>query len=255
MDILTELIGSLREDAPVGEVRRGLHWTAVVSKRCGLASMLGSAGGCNHEMTGGMERSFTEMTALELARDCSLSNDTALLSLGLAAVNSLIDVDMNRCGDAEGLQLAGDMGKGKNIAVIGHFPYLADVARVARNLWVIEKRPHPGDFSEEQGKDLIPQSDIVVISSTTIINRTLPGILGLCREGAVKMLLGPSTPLTESLFDLGMDILSGSVVTDKDSVLRSVSEGISFMQLKKRGGVRFVTMVKDYDDILRRLKG
>jgi hypothetical protein len=34
-----------------------------------------------------------------------------------------------------------------------------------------------------------------------------------------------------------------------------VSEGVSFMQLKKRGGVRFVTMVNDYDDVVRRLKG
>ncbi len=254
MDILTEMIRTLREDTPVQEVRRGLTWTAVVSKRCGLASMLGSTGGCNHEATAGMERSFTEMTALELARNCNLSNDTATLSLGLAAVNSLIDVDISRCSDREGLQLARDIGKGKNIAVIGHFPYLADVAKVARNLWIIEKRPHPGDFSEEEGRDLIPRSDIVVISSTTIINRTLPGILDRCKEGAVKMLLGPSTPLTETFFTLGIDILSGSVVMDKDSVLKSVGEGISFMQLKKRGGVRFVTMIKDYDDILRRLK-
>ncbi|MDD3846605.1 MAG: DUF364 domain-containing protein [Syntrophorhabdaceae bacterium] len=254
MDVLTDIISTIEQDAQVQEVRRGLAWTTVVSKGCGLASTLGSAG-CNHEATEGMVRSFTEMTALELARNCSLSNDTAMVSLGLAAVNSLIDVDTSKCSDADGLRLAKDLGKGKNIAVIGHFPFLADVAKTARNLWIIEKRVHPGDYSEEEGKDLIPQSDIVVISSTTIINRTLGDILERCREGAVKMLLGPSTPMTETLFTLGIDMLSGSVVTDKDTVLRSVSEGVSFMQLKRRGGVRFVSMVKNYDDIVRRLAG
>ncbi|MEN6373291.1 MAG: hypothetical protein ABFD75_00750 [Smithella sp.] len=48
-------------------------------------------------------------------------------------------------------------------------------------------------------------------------------------------------------------MLAGSIVTQKDPVLRSVSEGASFMQLKKKGVIRFVTIVRDYDDIVRRL--
>jgi uncharacterized protein (DUF4213/DUF364 family) len=124
---------------------------------------------------------------------------------------------------------------------------------VARNLWVIEKRPRPGDYTEEQGNVFLPQSDIVIISSTTLINHTLAGILKLCRSDSVKMLLGPSTPLCTALFNHGIDVLAGSVVTGKDTVLKSVSEGASFMQIKKRGGIRLVTMVKDHDDMVRRL--
>lgn len=67
------------------------------------------------------------------------------------------------------------------------------------------------------------------------------------------MLLGPSTPFSGVLFDYGIDILAGSVVTENDVVLRSVSEGASFMQIKKRGGIRFVTIIRDYDEIVRRL--
>jgi len=37
------------------------------------------------------------------------------------------------------------------------------------------------------------------------------------------------------------------------AVLKSVSEGASFMQIKKKGGIRFVTMIRDYDDIVRKL--
>ena len=253
MEILTRILKNIKEDAPVQDVRRGIHWTAVVSRRCGLASTV-AQGGCNHEQTGGMEGSLTEMTALELARYC-LEDDTAKASLGLAALNSLLDVDPSRYSDIEGLKLVKDMGKGLNISVIGHFPFLEDLAREAKNLWIIEKQPRPGDFPEEKGKDLLPQSDVVVISSTTLINHTLPGILGLCREGSIKMLLGPTTPLSEVLFEYGIDMLAGSVVTEKDVVLRSVSEGANFMQIKKRGGIRFVSIIKDYEDIVRRLAG
>lgn len=37
MEILNTILDSIGEDAPVLDVRRGLTWTAVVSRRVGLA--------------------------------------------------------------------------------------------------------------------------------------------------------------------------------------------------------------------------
>jgi hypothetical protein len=65
-----------------------------------------------------MEGAFTEMTALELARYCF--NDPTKISLGLAAINSLLDVNPDKYTDIDGLQMVKDMGKEKNISVIGH---------------------------------------------------------------------------------------------------------------------------------------
>lgn len=242
---------NIKEDAPTQEVLRGISWTAVVSKRCGLASTLSQAG-CSHGESGGKEGCLTEMTALELAHYC-LHGDMAKISLGIASINSLIEVDSHQNGGMEGLQIIRKLGKEKNISVIGHFPHLHDLKREARNLWILEKNPGPGDYPEAKGRTFLPQSDIVVITSTTLINNTLPGILELCREGSVKMLLGPTTPLSDVLFDYGIDILAGSIVTDNNTVLRSVSEGASFLQLKKNGGVSFVSIIKDYNNISRRL--
>lgn len=250
MEILTSIINSIKEDSPVQEVRRGLHWTAVVSRQCGLASTM-AQGGCNHDES---DTPITNMTALELAGMCH-EKSAEKASMGIAAINSLISIDPDQYSGADGLKIISEMGKGKNISVIGHFPNLASLAKEAKNLWIIEKNPIQGDYSEEKGKDLIPQSDIVVITSTTLMNKTFPGIIDLCRDDSVKMLLGPSTPLSDIFFDYGIDILSGSVVTENETVLKSVSEGVSFQQLKKRGGVRFVSIVKDYDKIVSRLAG
>ncbi|MDI9571076.1 MAG: DUF364 domain-containing protein [Pseudomonadota bacterium] len=252
MEVLKRIMENIEDDAPVEHVRRGLHWTAVVSRRVGLASTMAQDLMCSHGHGEGREGSFTEMSALALARHC-LDGNTGLASLGLAAINSLIEIDANRYADVDGLQMASDVGKGKNISIIGHFPRLDALAKEAGNLWIIEKRPRPGDYPEEDGSVYLPQSDIVIISSTTLLNNTLPGILGLCRPDSVKMLLGPTTPLSEIFFDYGIDVLAGSVVTQKEVVLRSVGEGASFMQIKRTGGIRFVTMIKDYDDIVRRL--
>ncbi|NLV66231.1 MAG: DUF364 domain-containing protein [Spirochaetes bacterium] len=251
MEILEDIINNINDDAPVSEVRRGLHWTAVVSRRCGLASTLAD-GGCGHGESGGMDGSYTDMSALELARFC-LGRRNAALSMCVAAINSLTEINPDKYDNIEGLQIVKEFGIKKNISVIGHFPNLNELSGVAKNLWIIEKQPMPGDHSEDAGKKLIPQSDIVVITSTTLINNTLTGILEICKKGSIKMLLGPSTPLSPVLFDYGIDILAGSIVTDMEPVLKSVGEGVSFMQLKKRGGVKFMTMVRDYADIKRRM--
>jgi uncharacterized protein len=252
MQILTDILKSIIRDAPIEEVRRGLHWTAVVSRHCGLASTMSQDICCNHDDSG-KEGSLTGMTALELAQYC-FSENISKASLGLASINSLIDVDRAKCADIDGLKFIYEIGNGKNISVIGHFPYLQDLENIASNIWIIEKHPKPGDLSEESGQDYLPRSDIVVISGTTLINHTLPGILSLCKEKSIKMLLGPTTPMSEVFFDHGIDILSGSMVTDKEVALKYISEGANFIRLKRSGAVRFVTMVRDREDIIQRTK-
>jgi uncharacterized protein (DUF4213/DUF364 family) len=242
MEILRTIIDSLAPDAPVEEVRRGLFWTAVTSRHCGLASTM-MRDICPHDSQDKEKvEPLTEKSAKELAR-LALSGDISGASLGLAAINSLIDVDESRVTETNAGDILLREGVDKNISVIGHFPFTDTVRKVAKNLWVIEKWPRPGDVPEKDGEVCLPLSHIVAISSTTLINHTLPGILALCpRKGCLKMLLGPTTPLTPVLFDYGIHIVSGSIVTDRQIALKYIGEGANFRQLKSSGCMKLVTM-------------
>jgi uncharacterized protein len=255
MKIIEAILSTLKEDAPIEEVRLGIHWNVVVSRFCGLASSMSQDVCCMESGEGltGTKSTFTDMTALELAQ-YAVSEDLQRSSLGIGAVNSLIAADVEKYSGIDGIDVVYEVGKGKNISVIGHFPYLEKLSKIAKNFWIIEKHPRPGDVSEKEGLNYLPVSDIVVISGTTLINHTLEGILSHCKPQSVKMLLGPSTPMTPVLFDFGIDILSGSTVVDKSTILKYVSEGANFMRLKKTGGVQFVSMVKDHSEIERKLK-
>jgi uncharacterized protein len=251
MKIINDIINSIKYDADIEGIMRGLHWTAVISRNFGLASTVINESCLDHDHTenGNKQKGFlSDISALEVARFC-YSNNTSEASLGLAAINSLIDINIKKCADVDGLKYIHKIGEGKNISVIGHFPFLENLSSIAKNLWVIEKRPKKGDFPEEKNAEFLPQSDIVVITSTTLINHSIDGILDLCKKGSVKMLLGPSTPMSEVLFDHGIDILSGSFVTGNDIVLKHISEGANFIRIKKSGAVRFVTMLKDGNNI------
>ncbi len=242
MDLIEEIIASIPGDAPVREIRRGLHWTAVTTKSCGLAStMLRES--CPEGQKDATFRLLTDQTGIQLAR-LALSSDTATASLGLAAINSLLEPDRSRCTEINAADLLMERGRGKKVSIIGHFPFTDEVRAVTEHLWVIEKRQRPGDYGEEDATVYLPQSDIVAISSTTLINHTLLGLLKLCPQKSLKMLLGPTTPMTTLLFDYGIDIISGSFVVDEAAALKYISEGINFRQLKRTGSVKLVTLMK-----------
>jgi hypothetical protein len=244
IDILEALIKSIEDDASVREVRRGLYWTAVVSRLCGLASTMMRDACQDEEADGTMVTPFTERSALQLAQ-LALSCDIGAAPVGLAALNSLIEVDMSRCVEINGGDLLLQEGQGRKVAVVGHFPFTDDLHKVTKNLWVIEKWPRAGDYPKGDAEEYLPQSDIIAISSTTLINHTLSGLLKLCPQKSLKILLGPTTPMAEVLFDYGIDVVSGSTVTDEERALKYISEGANFRQLKRTGSIRLITMMKN----------
>ena len=83
-----------------------------------------------------------------------------------------------------------------------------------------------------EAEELVPQADVVGITGTAFTNNTIESLLRLCRPDAYVVLLGGTAPLSPVLFDYGINAISGTLVTDPDIVLRSVSQGATFRQIK-----------------------
>jgi hypothetical protein len=229
--IIDDLLAALTTDAPVREIRAGAHWVAVCSRHCGLASTLGQAAGIDAAgLTGRSARDLAEM-----ARSHTLLE----ASLGMAAVNSLLDVDENRCVDLNARDLLIERGRGKRVALVGHFPFVPALREAAGQLWVLELLPRPGDLPAAEAERVIPQADVVAISGTTFLNHTIDTLLGYRRPGALVVVLGPTTPLSPVLFAHGVDVMSGARVVAPEVALPHVSEGKSFSGMP---GVRLLTM-------------
>jgi uncharacterized protein len=236
--ILEDLIRSLKGDALAREVRVGPFWTGVWSRGCGLASTTGS-GEHEHGATFVQDAgSLAGRSALELAR-LAYSESLLEAGIGLAAINSLLDVDETHCVELNAAELLLDRGRGKKVALVGHFPFVPALREAAARLWVLELRPRPGDAGAEEAETIVPQADIVAITGSAFINHTIDRLLSLCRPGTLVVVLGPSTPLSPVLFDYGVDVVSGTRVVDVDVALRCLSEGATFRQIR---GVRLLTM-------------
>ena len=73
-----------------------------------------------------------------------------------------------RCGIRLGCLPGGSPGEFRNIAIVGHFPFIPKIQKAAKTLWVIEKNPREGDFSETDANDLIPRADVVAITEAAL---------------------------------------------------------------------------------------
>ena len=240
MNVLNNLFDQVKADAPIRSILVGSHWTVVCSRFCGLAATVMDHHQHGHAQVRDAGRLHTK-SALELA-DYARSEDLLEASIGVAAINSLLEVDESQAVEINAVEVLIQNGQGRNVALVGHFPFIPKLRPAVEQLWVIEQRPAEGEYTAEAAAGLIPQADVVAITSSTLINHTLDGLLALCRPDALVMMLGPSTPLSPALFAHGVNILSGSRVVDESAVLRTVGQGASFQQVE---GVRRLTLWRD----------
>lgn len=238
MEILNDLLTTLAPGNSVRDVRQGTFQTAVLTRDCGLASTLRGRGSHHGDVEVREAGSLIGRDALEVAR-LALSSSLLEAAIGMATINSLIEVDEERCIDLNAGDLLIQRGQGKLVTLIGHFPFVPELRQSANELWVIEQRPEEGDLGEAEADKFVPQADVVGITGSAFTNHTIDHLLGLCRRDAYVVVLGPTTPLSSVLFDYGVSAISGTKVTDSELVLRAVSQGAGFRQIK---GISLLTM-------------
>jgi uncharacterized protein (DUF4213/DUF364 family) len=248
MKLIDDLLSTL-PDGPVQDVRIGAFWTAVVvdiagQRRCGLASTLRGDdhhhGGRPAVQDAGRLMNYSAHELAELAHAASLTE----AAIGIAAINALLPAHEQLWTDLNAEAVMVQLGAGKRVALVGHFPFIPRLRTQVGTLWVLEQEPRGEDLPAEFAAHILPQADVIALTGTTLINHTFEELMALRRPEAVVLVLGPSTPLSPLLFEHGVHLLSGAVVEAVTAVLRAVSQGANFRQLHQQG-VRLVTMQKN----------
>jgi uncharacterized protein (DUF4213/DUF364 family) len=243
MNIIDELLLALpQQEIGVRDVRVGPFWTVAWTARgAGLASTQRDPHSPHGESLIHWAGDLTDHSANELA--VLLRSPSPMeTGLGMAAVNALLDVDEARLNSRNAREEIIRRGEGKRVVIVGHFPFINSVRRVAGHLDVLELAPGPGELPTSAAAEVIPDADVVAITGTSLINRTFETIIEHRQPGTFVLMLGPTTPLSPLLFDHGVDLLAGTQVVDPVEALTVAGQGAIFRQMR---GVRLVTMSKD----------
>ena len=229
--IIEDLLADLPEKpVPVRSVCIGAHWTAVCSTHCGLAATIIGEEVHDHTIVVRDAGHLHEKSAQELA-GYALSKNPLEAGIGVAAINSLLEVNEQNASEIDAADLLMEKGAGKTVALVGHFPFIQKLRERVGNLQVLEIHPGEDEYPKEAAAEIIPRADVVGITGSSLVNHTMDGLLDLCDPNALVIVLGPTPPLSPVMFEHGADIIAGSRVIDGKSVLAAVGQGASFKQL------------------------
>ncbi len=233
-EIAYALLESIKklDDHSIGNIVVGSHLMAVESRQVGLASLIDPSGGHLKDIPPeNAWKAFEGKSAKRVANQL-LEDNRFYSGVGLASITSLYDYEKYDFIKVKAQDILVEKGRGKEVAVIGHFPFVDRIRKEFKKLWVIELKPRDGDVDTTTGFEVLPGCDVVAITATTIINKTLAGILSACKPGSFRILLGPSTPMNPVLFEFGLTMLAGSMVKDREKVFCGISRGEAFRGLQ-----------------------
>ena len=165
------------------------------------------------------------------------SERTIERSMALALVNALnyedalkLPEDKNNTILLEKFNIQPDT----NVAMVGYFGPLVDRFKEKDiPLEILDTSRGLGN-REDFYKKLASWADVLLLTSTSILNNTSEEILAKTLENVKTAMLGPSTPMVAKAFEhLPVHMLAGTVPIEKNQILRAIRHGMGTPVLHK----------------------
>jgi len=212
----------------VREVRLGLKYTVVMLEdgSCGLAyTPREEAAECG---IGGQYPGTLKGRSVKELIPGFVSGNPVEVSLGLAAINAVVNSREPRPTSGDLLEVL-SLTPEDSIAVVGDFTPLVDnLRRHFDRVFVFEKKALRPEIYTPCGKmaEVLPSCSVVIVTATTLINKSFEEVMALVGKPRATCLLGPSTPMCPEFFKATkVNLLSGIAVTGAERLLQLVSEG------------------------------
>lgn len=212
-------------DLPVLNALSGDYWTGVKTED-GFGLAMTTPGDTAPPM---LSRPYDTLSLKELAQGVKSWNFTEA-GFSMAAINAGYNTE-GRLRQLQALEpfehycTRGLDLRGKRIGVVGHLNMPEFIRREAKEVWILERNPQPGDYPDSACEVLLPRCDIVLITASTLVNKTLPRLLALCAD-AYTILTGPTCPMCPTLLDMGFDRLAGLVVTNRPGMKEKIAANL-----------------------------
>ena len=215
-EIYDTIISSVKEEKIQG-LYSGERWTL-----CESASGSGLAMTTEGESVAPMFPSGLEKLSTAEAAQAMKSWNLKEAGFGLAAANSVLNTaerleSLNCYEPFENYCTRGIDFHDKTVALIGHMNGPAYMRRDAKKVYILERDPKMGDYPDSACDFILPQCDVVLITGSSLVNKTLPHLLELCKN-ACTILTGPSVPMCPELLDLGFSRIAGLVPEKREDL-------------------------------------
>ena len=219
----------------VRDVRIGLGYTAVQVENGDVGLAYTFRGEAGHTCTVmGMAGELAGKSAERLLAFIK-EGDVVSAAVGLATFNALLQQNLP-VSLAEDFFPIVQLQKGERVGMVGFFaPIIPIIKKAGCELFIFEKNLKRGEglFGPEKIPSELPTCAVVILSATTLINRTFEEVAKYTKGAREVIMLGPSTPLVPDVMGhYGVTLLAGMRIVRPEAVLRIVSEGGGTQRLR-----------------------
>jgi len=185
------------------------------------------------------------------ARDVAelmITGEGAEVSLGLAVVNAVLNSRVRNALPVDALELLRPSSNDV-VGMVGLFEgYVRELLGRVREVRVLEIRdvwvPEVRVFPVWRAREFCEGLSKLVITSSTLSNRSLDYILSSCGGVEFKVLVGPSTPMDPEVFrGYGIKALCGSLIKGRSKCFELICEGAGVRDLMRFGVLRKVCLI------------
>lgn len=223
-ELYDALLSGLPRSGTISRAIPGKRWTLVETDLGGAGYAMTTEG----DTVPARFPDGIEGMRIKVAAEAAKSWNFTEAGLGIAAINAWYNTKARvaELGCAEPYDnycLRGLDTAGRKVGLVGHLRMPPGTLDAAESVYILEKHPKPGDYPDSACEFLLPECDLVLITGSSLVNKTLPRLLELCKNAFV-VLTGPTVPLCPALLECGIDRLAGMVVTDRPGARRHAAE-------------------------------
>jgi uncharacterized protein (DUF4213/DUF364 family) len=126
------------------------------------------------------------------------------------------------------------IGEGTRVAMVGFIGPLVDLLEQKKaEVEILDSSRSLGEKKDFYAR-LCNWADVLLLTSTSILNNTTEEILQNVSSEVKTVMLGPSTPMVAEAFEhLPVHMLAGTVPIDKENVLKAIRHGMGTPVLQK----------------------
>ncbi len=135
------------------------------------------------------------------------------------------------------------IGKGTKLAMVGFIgPLVALLKQKQATVEILDASRNMGRKDDFYAQ-LDNWADVLILTSTSILNNTTEEILQNVHQEVKTIMLGPSTPMVAEAFQhLPVHMLAGTVPIDKKNVLKAIRHGMGTPVLQKFSRKSFLSL-------------
>lgn len=165
-------------------------------------------------------------------------------ALGLAVLNSVAEFDefINDGEDKDSdAAFSIKVTDEDTVGIIGNIgPVVSNLRGKVKEMFIFERgdKSENGLYPENRQSELLPECQVVFITSSTLINGTFEKILSYCTNTREIVMVGSSTPIYPEAFkDSRVTVLAGTkwLPENKDAIFTDISQCAGMRQLIKCG--------------------